>query len=134
MESARQASLMPSIASFICHMTSGLSGFPKFRQSVRAIGRAPLAARLRAASATAILAPALGSRKQYRELQSTVRARPLSVPFILTTAASEPGQTTVSVLTMWSYWRYIQALLAMFGEERSLRRVALRSPGVVRTE
>ena len=40
----------------------GFSGLPKFRQLVAAIGRAPVQATLRAASATAFIAPSLGSR------------------------------------------------------------------------
>ena len=40
----------------------GFSGLPKFRQSVTASGRAPAQVRLRAASATACMPPARGSR------------------------------------------------------------------------
>ena len=39
--SARQASAMPRTAAANCAMISGLSGLPKFRQSVTASGRAP---------------------------------------------------------------------------------------------
>jgi len=60
--SARQASLMPRMASANCHMISARSGEPKLRQSVMATGRAPLTATLRAASATACFPPSYGSR------------------------------------------------------------------------
>ena len=46
---ARQAAAMPATASSSCQYTSGFSGFPKFRQSVNASGRAPVAPTLRAA-------------------------------------------------------------------------------------
>ena len=42
-------------------MTSGFSGQPKFRQSVTAIGTAPVTATLRYASARASCAPSYGS-------------------------------------------------------------------------
>src|SRR5437763_5041275 len=69
---AVQASAMPSIASLNCHITSGFSGLPKLRQFVAAMGRAPLAATLRAASATACIAPTRGLRSEEHtsELQS----------------------------------------------------------------
>src|SRR5437588_295471 len=44
---------MPRTHSANCHMISGRSGDPKLRQSVIAIGRPPLSAMLRAASAFA---------------------------------------------------------------------------------
>ena len=43
-------------------MISGFSGLPKLRQLVAATGVAPVQATLRAASATACMAPSLGSR------------------------------------------------------------------------
>ena len=45
-----------------CHMMCGFSGLPKFRQLVAATGVAPEHATLRAASATACIAPSFGSR------------------------------------------------------------------------
>ena len=45
-----------------CAMISGFSGLPKLRQLVAATGVAPVQATLRAASATACMAPSLGSR------------------------------------------------------------------------
>ena len=57
MPSASAASPRPAIASRSCHMISGFSGLPKFRQLVSASGRAPVQATLRAASATAAIVP-----------------------------------------------------------------------------
>ena len=59
---AVQASAMPSMAAESCAMISGFSGLPKLRQLVAATGVAPVQATLRAASATACMAPSLGSR------------------------------------------------------------------------
>ncbi len=56
------ASPMPRSDSESWWYTSGLSGFPKFRLSVTARGRAPEQTRLRAASATAIWPPRYGFR------------------------------------------------------------------------
>ena len=61
MSKARHASAMPSIARENCHITSGFSGLPKFRQSLIASGRAPVTQTLRAASATACWVPTYGS-------------------------------------------------------------------------
>ena len=49
-------------------MISGFSGLPKFRQLVAETGVAPVQATLRAASATACIAPSLGSRYVQRPL------------------------------------------------------------------
>ena len=57
MSSARQVSAIPSTASANCHMMSGRSGLPKFRQFVVPTGTAPVQATLRADSATANRAP-----------------------------------------------------------------------------
>ena len=62
MPSTMQASDRPRMASASCHMTSGSSGEPKFRQSLTAIGTAPEVATLRYASARASCAPWYGSR------------------------------------------------------------------------
>ena len=67
---------MPSMASDSCHITSGCSGLPKFRQFTTAFGVAPEQARLRAASATVAAVPARGSRAHQLGLESVVRARP----------------------------------------------------------
>ena len=58
---ATQASDMPSTASDSCHMTSGCSGFPKFKQLTTARGWAPTQAIFITASATTILVPSRGS-------------------------------------------------------------------------
>src|SRR5205823_7674175 len=79
---ARQASAMPSTDSRNCQKFSGLYGFPKFKLSVTASGRAPEQVRLRAASATAIFPPSRGSSAQYNELQSVVAARILFASLI----------------------------------------------------
>ena len=55
---------MPAMPCWNCHMTSGVSGLPKLRQSVIASGRAPTDTTLRAASTTAIIAPRYGSSWQ----------------------------------------------------------------------
>src|SRR5216110_617495 len=92
------ASATPSITSENCHITSGFSGLPKLRQFVAAIGRAPLAATLRAASATACIAPTRGLREHQRPLPSveSASARFTSLVFgslMRTTAASLDPKT-----------------------------------------
>jgi len=59
---ATHASAMPPTASRNWKNTSGRFGLPKLRQFVIAIGRAPVHATLRAASATAMRPPVRGSR------------------------------------------------------------------------
>src|SRR5580700_11594348 len=100
---------MPSIDSVNCHITSGFSGLPKFRQFVAATGRAPEQATLRAASATACIAPRRGARDPQRPLPSVESASARLVFLSRTTAASPaPGPTRVFVRTMESYWPVIQ--------------------------
>src|SRR5438270_353434 len=92
---------MPRMHSANCHMISGRSGEPKFRQSVIATGRPPDTATLRAASATACLPPSYGSRKQYKGLTSDVIASARPVPFTRTMAASRrSGFASVFVHTV----------------------------------
>ena len=55
---------MPSIASESCHITSGCSGLPKFRQLTSASGRAPAQATLSADSATVAAVPERGDRRR----------------------------------------------------------------------
>src|SRR3954470_14252284 len=88
-----------------------------------AIGRAPVQATLRAASATAMRPPTRGSRYTYRPLQSVLTAIALLVPRTRRTAASPPGPTTVLVRTVESYWRNAQVLLASVGAASSFSRV-----------
>src|SRR5581483_10656 len=89
------ASVIPSTTSLNCHMTSGCSGFPKFRQFVAASGRPPEHTMLRHASATAIFAPSRGFLATRYPGPSSVIARAFLVPLTLTTAASDPGPTIV---------------------------------------
>src|SRR5215468_12455254 len=129
---AVEALAMPSIAWENCHMTSGFSGLPKFRQLVAAIGRAPDVATLRAASATACIAPTLGLSWHQRPLPSVASARPLITPFfsdslMRTTAASlAPGPASVLVRTLVSYCSVIQCFEAMVGEASSFLKFAVR--------
>src|SRR3977135_3835902 len=99
--SAVHAAAMPSMARLNCHITSGFSGLPKFRQLVAAQGFAPEHATLRAASATGGCAPAHGSRRHQRPLHQLASASALLVPLTRTTAASPaPGDSSVFVRTM----------------------------------
>src|SRR5271155_252908 len=129
---AMQASPTPSMDWENCHMTSGFSGLPKVRQLVAAMGRAPEAATLRAASATACMAPTLGLRKHQRPLASVERARAFVTPFfsdslMRTTAASlAPGPARVLVRTMVSYCSVIQRLEATAGDASNLMKFAVR--------
>src|SRR5262249_6842791 len=130
--SAVQASPRPSMACENCHITSGFSGLPKFRQLVAAIGRAPDVATLRAASATACIAPTLGLSWHQRPLPSVASARPLITPFfsdslMRTTAASlAPGPASVLVRTLVSYCSVIQRFEAIAGEARSFLKLSVR--------
>src|SRR6202790_4006790 len=109
-------------------MTSGFSGLPKFKQFVAAIGRAPEAATLRAASATACMAPSFGFRKAQRPFPSVASARARFVPFNRTTAASlVPGPAKVLVRTMVSYCSVIQRLEAIVGEASNFLKFSVRS-------
>src|SRR5713226_5078650 len=117
-------------------MTSGFSGLPKLRQFVAAMGRAPLEATLRAASATACIAPTRGLSWHQRPLPSVESARPRIVfpagPFfsdslMRTTAASlAPGPAKVLVRTLVSYCSVIQRFDAMAGEASNLSKFAVR--------
>src|SRR5713101_6409377 len=106
---AVQASARPSMTWENCHITSGFSGLPKLRQLVAATGRAPLAATLRADSATACIAPTRGFNWHQRPLPSveSARARPTTLvlgSLMRTTAASlAPGPASVLVRTEVSY-------------------------------
>src|SRR5258705_5216999 len=129
---AVQASPMPSMAWENCHITSGFSGLPKFKQFVAAMGRAPDVATLRAASATACIAPTRGLSWHQRPLPSVASAKPLMTPFfsdslIRTIAASlAPGPASVLVRTLVSYCSVIQRLDAMVGDARSFLKFSAR--------
>src|SRR5580704_13550343 len=120
---AVQASLRPSMARENCHITSGFSGLPKLRQFVAAIGRAPPAATLRAASATACMAPRRGFNWHQRPLPSVDKARarftsPVFGSLMRTTAASlAPGPASVLVPTLVLYCSVIQRFEAIAGED-----------------
>src|SRR5213078_1302693 len=131
------ASATPSITSENCHITSGFSGLPKLRQFVAAIGRAPDAATLRAASATACIAPTRGLSWHQRPLPSVASAKPLIVffpsgPFfsdslMRTIAASlAPGPARVLVRTLVSYCSVIQRFEAIAGDARSFLKFSVR--------
>ena len=126
---------MPSIASLNCHITSGFSGLPKFRQFVAAIGRAPVQATLRAASATACIAPTRGERKHQRPLPSVASASARFDSFSRTTAASPaPGPTRVLVRTIESYCSVIHCFDAIVGDASKRRKFSVRSaPSARRT-
>src|SRR5947209_17032183 len=115
-----------------CHITSGFSGLPKLRQFVAAMGRAPLAATLRAASATACIAPTRGLSWHQRPLPSVERASerfttPVLGSLMRTTAASlAPGPARVLVRTLVSYCSVIQRLEAIAGDASSFTKFAVR--------
>src|SRR5258708_33016254 len=89
--SAVQASVKPSTTCENCHMIPGFSGLQKFRQFVAATGVAPVHETLRADSATACIAPSLGSSQHQRPLQSYDMARARFEPLIRISPASAPG-------------------------------------------
>src|SRR5437899_803181 len=95
-------------------------------------GRAPLAATLRAASATACIAPRCGLSWHQRPLPSveSARARLTSLVFgslMRTTAASlAPGPASVFVRTEVSYCSVIQRLGASVGEASSRKKFGVR--------
>ena len=130
---AVQASAIPSMASLNCHITSGFSGLPKLRQFVAAMGRAPLQATLRAASATACIAPTRGFNWHQRPLPSVESASacfttPVFGSLMRTTAASlAPGPASVFVRTEVSYCSVIQRLHAIAGEANNFKTFGVRS-------
>src|SRR6202040_719335 len=132
-QSSFEATVRPSMASLNCHMTSGFSGLPKLRKFVAAMGRAPDDATLRAASATACMAPTRGFNWHQRPLPSVESARarfttPVLGSLMRTTAASlAPGPARVLVRTLVSYCSVIQRLEAIAGEARSFLKLAVRS-------
>ena len=91
MPRARQPSARPRVASANCHITSGSSGEPKFRQSLTARGRAPDVATLRNDSASASWAPVNGSSIAKRPLQSVETATPSPEPTSTRTMPESSG-------------------------------------------
>src|SRR6266403_507016 len=130
--SSLHATVSPSIVSLNCHITSGFSGLPKFKQLVVAIGRAPLAATLRAASATACIAPTRGFNWHQRPLPSVASASarlttPVFGSLMRTTAASlAPGPARVFVRTDVSYCSVIQRFEAIAGDDNSFTKFGVR--------
>src|SRR6266852_8692819 len=120
------------MVSLNCHITSGFSGLPKLRQFVAAMGRAPLQATLRAASATACIAPTRGFNWHHRPLPSVESASarlttPVFGSLMRTTAASlAPGPAKVFVRTEVSYCSVIQRLEAIAGDASSFTKFAVR--------
>src|SRR5467141_3169949 len=129
---AVQASARPSMVSLNCHITSDFSGLPKLRQFVAAMGRAPLAATLRAASATACMAPTRGFNWHQRPLPSVASASarlttPVFGSLMRTTAASlAPGPARVFVRTDVSYCSVIQRFEAIAGDDNNLTKFCVR--------
>src|SRR3984893_2966952 len=129
---AVQASVRPSMVSLNCHITSGFSGLPKLRQFVAAMGRAPLQATLRAASATARMAPTRGFNWHQRPLPSVESASarfttPVFGSLMRTTAASlAPGPARVFVRTLVSYCSVIQRLEAIAGDASNFTKFEVR--------
>src|SRR6267143_5246572 len=129
---AVQASLTPSMTCENCHITSGFSGLPKLRQFVAAMGRAPLAATLRAASETACMAPTRGLSWHQRPLPSVESASarftaPVLGSLMRTTAASlAPGLAKVFVRTLVSYCSVIQRLEAIAGDASNFAKFEVR--------
>src|SRR5882762_4856517 len=123
---------MPSMACENCHITSGFSGLPKFRQFVAAMGRAPEAATLRAASATACIAPTRGLSWHQRPLPSVESASarftaPVLGSLMRTTAASlAPGPARVFVRTEVSYCSVIQRFEAIAADDNSFMKLGVR--------
>ena len=74
--SASAATASPSSVASRSPITPASSGWPKFRQSVRAHGRAPTHATLRAASATAWRAPSSGSLAHQNGFPPTANGDP----------------------------------------------------------
>src|SRR5215467_12164237 len=128
--SASQAADRPSTTCENCHIISGFSGLPKLRQLVAASGVAPVQETLRAASATACMAPSLGLSQHHRPLPSSAMASARRLPLIRIKPASAPGPSTVFDCTIESYCSKIQRLEQMFGAASSRLRFSVKSLAV----
>src|SRR5215469_15525296 len=126
--SASQSLARPSTTWENCHMIQGFSGLPKLRQLVAATGSAPVQDTLRADSATACIAPILGSSQHQRPLPSRDMASARFVPLMRMTPASAPGPSTVLDCTMESYCSEIQRLEQILEEASRRFRSAVKSP------
>src|SRR5258708_21124571 len=129
--SASQAAVRPSTTWENCHMISGFSGLPKFRQLVAATGVAPVQETFLAASATACMAPSLGSSQHQRPLSSSAMASAREVPLMRISPASAPGPSTVLVCTMESYCSHTHRLEQMLGADSKRLNCAVRLSVVV---
>src|SRR5882672_7548499 len=112
-------------------MIGGFSGLPKFRQFVAATGVAPVHETLRADSATACIAPSLGSSQHQRPLPSSAMASARLDPLILISPASAPGPSTVFDCTIESYCSKIQRLEQMFCAASKRFRFSVKSFAVL---
>ena len=107
---------MPSTTSENCHITSGCSGLPKFRQLTSATG-----ARADARDVARRLEhgePAAGARVEAAEAALAVggeRERRGRCPSAGGRRRRAPGPTTVLRNSWWSYWRYTHDLSAIVG-------------------
>ena len=128
MPSASHASLIPSTTSANCHITSGCSGLPKFRQFTSAqrlgAGATRRCARLRARPAGHRCAGRAGRTAPCR--RSRARA-PSSCPSRAAPPRRAPGPTTVFRNSWWSYWRDTHVLSAIVGVASSASSSAERS-------
>src|SRR5260221_9058263 len=129
--SAVHASVRPSTTCENCHIISGFSGLPKFRQFVAATGVAPVQETLRADSATACIAPSLGSSQHQRPLPSSAIASARFDPLMRISPASAPGPSTVFDWTMESYCSKIQRLEQIFCAANRRFRLSVRSVAVL---
>src|SRR5215467_10955277 len=129
--SALHALARPSTTCANCHMICGFSGLPKLRQLVAATGFAPVHETLRADSATACIAPSLGSSQHQRPLPSSAIASARFEPLMRINPPSAPGPSTVFDCTMESYCSKIQRLEQMLGAARSSFRPSVRSVAVL---
>ena len=110
---ASAARAMPSIARASPYAISGLSGFPKLRQSVKPIGSPPAQATFRTAPRTACTPAANGSLWPGCGPCSDT-ASPRNDGRRRSTPASSPGRRTVREPTSWSYCSVIHVLSARF--------------------
>src|SRR6267154_639751 len=127
-----QASVRPSTTCENCHMIPGFSGLPKFRQFVAATGVAPVHETFRADSATACIAPSLGSSQHHRPLPSSAMASARFDPLIRIRPASAPGPSTVLDWTIESYCSKIQRLEQIFCAASRRFKLSVRSVALLR--
>ncbi len=138
MLSAFAKSPIPRTASLSSPSLSGFSGFPKFRQSVRAFGIAPTATTLRQASSTEDMPPLYGSSAVNHGLHPMAAASPLRLEGTGRRTEASPGPvlfisptmgcSTVAALTSWSYCLIAHSFDATLGSDSSLS-ITVRSSG-----